>query len=138
MGEVKCSSTVFFDAPFWVAIFERYEDGKLYVSKVTFGVEPKDYDIYEFVLKHYYELQYSPAVETHVKEMKKNPKRMQREIRKSLEKTGVGNKSWQALKLQHEQNKLERKATSRAKKKAEADRKYELKQQKKKEKRRGR
>ena len=34
--------TVFFEEPFWVGIFERVENGKLSVSKVTFGTEPKD------------------------------------------------------------------------------------------------
>lgn len=43
--------TVFFEEPFWVGVFERIENGKLSVSKVTFGAEPKDYEIYEFVLK---------------------------------------------------------------------------------------
>lgn len=33
--------TVFFEKPFWVGVFERIENGKLSVSKVTFGAEPK-------------------------------------------------------------------------------------------------
>lgn len=138
MGKVKCNTTVYFEDPFWVGVFERYEDGKLSVSKVTFGAEPKDYDVYEFILKHSYGLQYSPAVKAVLKETKKNPKRIQREIRKAREKTGVGTKSQQALKLQQEQNKLERKAKRRENRKAEAERRFELKQQKKKEKHRGR
>lgn len=36
--------TVFFEEPFWVGVFERIENGKLSVSKVTFGAEPKDYE----------------------------------------------------------------------------------------------
>ena len=36
--------TVFFEAPFWVGVFERFEGGTLSVCKVTFGAEPKDYD----------------------------------------------------------------------------------------------
>ena len=138
MGEVKAGLTVFFEEPFWVGVFERYENGKLSVSKVTFGSEPKGYDIYEFGLKHYYSLQFSPAVAAVVKETKKNPKKMQREIKKSLRKSGTGTKSQQALKLQQEQNKLERKVKSREQKVAEEKRKFELKQQKKKEKHRGR
>ena len=72
------------------------------------------------------------------KEAKKNPKKRQRDIEKSLGKTGIGTKSQQALKLQQEQRKLERKVKSREEKQAEADRQFELKQQKKKEKHRGR
>ena len=138
MGEEQCKLTVFFENPFWVGIFERIENGKLSVAKVTFGAEPKDYEVYEFVLKHYYDLQFSPAVATVVKESKQNPKRIQREIKKALAQTGIGTKSQQALKLQQEQNKQERKVRSREQKLAEAERLFELKQQKKKEKHRGR
>ena len=78
MKTIKCKLTVYFAEPFWVGVFERICDGKLSVAKVTFGAEPKDYDIQEFVLKHYYDLQFSPAVETIVKKDKKNPKRVLR------------------------------------------------------------
>ncbi len=33
--------TVFFEDPFWVGVFERIEDGKLSVCKVTFGTDWK-------------------------------------------------------------------------------------------------
>ena len=138
MGEEQCKLTVFFEEPFWVGVFERIENGKLSAAKVTFGAEPKDYEVYEFILKHYYDLRFSPAVAAVVKESRQKPKRMQRDIKKSLAKTGIGTKSQQALKLQQEQDKQERKVKSREQKLAEADRRYELKQQKKKEKHRGR
>ena len=138
MGKVSVKLTVYFDEPFWVGVFERIEDGKLSVAKVTFGAEPKDYEVYEFILKHYYSLQFSPAVATVVKENIRNSKRMQRDVRKQLRDTGIGTKSQQALKLQQEQNKQERKVKSREQKLAESKRMFELKQQKKKEKHRGR
>ena len=50
----------------------------------------------------------------------------------------IGTKSQQALQLQHEQCKQQRKAKSREEKVAEEKRLFELKQQKKKEKHRGR
>ena len=102
--------TVFFEEPFWVGVFERIENGKLSVSKVTFGAEPKDYEIYEFVLKNYNGLRFSPAIETVIKEQTKNPKKLQREIHKSMSAKGIGTKSQQALQLQHEQCKQQRKA----------------------------
>ena len=138
MGEEQIKLTVYFEEPFWVGIFEKIENGKLSVSKVIFGAEPKDSEVYEFVLKHYYGLRFSPAVAVVVKETKRNPKKLQRDIKKSLEKTGIGTKSQQAIKLQQEQNKQNRKTKSREKKQAEAYRQFELKQQKKKEKHRGR
>ena len=73
-----------------------------------------------------------------VKETIRNPKRMQRDVIKQLRDTGIGTKSQQALKLQQEQNKQERKVKSREQKLAEAKRMFELKQQKKKERHRGR
>ena len=130
--------TVFFEGSFWVGVFERIENGKLSAAKVTFGAEPKDNEVYEFILKHYYALQFSPAVATVVKEAKQNPKRIQRDIRRSLAKTGIGTRSQQALKLQYEQNKQESKVKSREQKRVEAELMFELKQQKKKEKHRGR
>ena len=138
MGEVQGKLTVFFEEPFWVGVFERYENGRISASKVTFGAEPKDYEVYAFILKHYYDLQFGPAVAVAVKQTKQNPKQRQRDVKRTLEKNGIGSKSQQALKLQQEQNKQERKIKSREEKLAEAERLFELKQQKKKEKHRGR
>lgn len=75
-------------------------------------------------------------MDTVVKEAAKNPKRVQREARKQTSVSGIGTKSQQAIKLQQEQNKQERKIRSREKKQAEEKREFELKQQKKREKRR--
>ena len=68
MDKVSGKLTVFFEEPFWVGVFERVSEGNLSVCKVMFGAEPKDYEVYEFVLKNYYQLQFSPAVATDVKE----------------------------------------------------------------------
>ena len=138
MDKVSGKLTVFFEEPFWVGVFESVSDGKLSVCKVTFGVEPKDYEVYDFVLKNYYRLRFSPAVATDVKEAGHNPKRVQREVRKQIQNTGIGTKSQQALKLQQEQLKTERKTMSRERQEAEKQRQFELRQQKRKEKHRGR
>ena len=108
MDKVNGKLTVYFEEPFWVGIFERIEDGKLSVAKVTFGAEPKDYEVQEYVQKYYFGLKFSPAVEAIVKDIKRNPKRMQRAAKKQILETGIGTKSQQALKLQQEQNKQER------------------------------
>ena len=75
---------------------------------------------------------------TDVKEAGRNPKRIQREVHRYVEKSGIGTKSQQALKLQQEQMKTERKTIGREQREAEKERQFELKQQKKKEKHRGR
>ena len=137
MDKASGKLTVYFEEPFWVGIFERIEDGKLSVAKVTFGAEPKDYEVQEYIQKYYFSLKFSPTVDTVVKDIKRNPKRMQREAKKQMQETGIGTKSQQALKLQQEQNKQERKVRSREKKEADELRMFELKQQKKREKHRG-
>ena len=137
MDKVNGKLTVYFEEPFWIGVFERIEDGKLSVAKVTFGAEPKDYEVQEYIQKHYASLKFSPAVDAVVKDIKRNPKRMQREARRQMQETGIGTKSQQALKLQQEQNKQERKIRSKEKKEAEELRKFEMKQQKKREKHKG-
>ena len=115
MDKVNGKLTVYFEEPFWVGVFERIEDGKLSVAKATFGAEPKDYEVQEYIQKYYFSLKFSPAVETIVKDIKRNPKRMQREAKKQMLETGIGTKSQQALKLQQEQNKQEHKEKSQEK-----------------------
>ena len=137
MDKVLVTLTVFFEDPFWVGVVERIAEGSLSASKITFGAEPKDYEVWDILLRGYDRLRFSPAVETAVKEAKVNPKRRQKEARRQTEAAGIGTKSQQALKFQLEERKTERKSRSREKREAEQLRKFELRQQKKKEKHRG-
>ncbi len=130
--------TVFFEEPFWVGVCERECSGRYEVCKITFGAEPKDYEVYDFMLKNYDRLRFSPSLEAEVVADKRiNPKRMQRKINKQLDSAGIGTKAQQALKLQQEQGKLERKVRSRQQREAEQERQFELRQEKRKEKHRG-
>ena len=138
MEEQSGKLTVFFEDPFWVGVFERISEGRLSVCKVTFGAEPKDYEVQEYLIKYFYRLRFSPAVETAVREKARNPKRVQRDVKKQLQDRGIGTRSQQALKLQQEQMKTERKSFSREKREEEKERMFALKQQKRKEKHRGR
>ena len=137
MDKASGKLTVYFEEPFWIGVFERIEDGKLSVAKATFGAEPKDYEVQEYIQKYYFSLKFSPAVDTVVKDIKRNPKRMQREAKKQMQETVIGTKSQQALKLQQEQNKQERKKRSHSRKETEKKRMFELKQQKKRENHKG-
>ena len=134
---MRISLTVFFEDPFWVGVFERIDDGKLSVCKVTFVAEPKDYDVWEFILQNYDRMVFSTAVETETKQTADNPKRRLRNVRKQTERRGIGTKSQQALQLQREELKTEHRQISREQRDAEAQRRFEMKQLKKKEKRRG-
>ena len=134
---LQSSLTILFEAPFWIGLYERTDSGKYEVCKITFGSEPKDYEVYEFLLKNWHKLKFSPPIQTEVAiERKINPKRMQREIQSQLQDKGIGTKAQKALKLQ--QCKLERKTKSREQKEAEKDRQFAIRQEKKKTKHRGR
>ena len=137
MDEAMCKMTVFFENPFWVGVIERIDNEKLSVCKITFGAEPKDYEVYDFISREYCHLKFSPAVATVVKETKRNPKRMQRNAKKQMQENGIGTKSQQALKMQQEQNKQEHKLRNQERKEADKQRMFELKQQKKREKHKG-
>lgn len=138
MNQVTSRLTVFFDEPFWTAVYERIQNGKLEAAKIMFGAEPKDYEVYEYFLKNWNRIRFSPPVEEETENGRKiNPKRMQRAIHQQLSQSGIGTKAQQALKLQQEQNKTGRKSFSRQKSEEEKQRKFELRQQKKKEKHNG-
>lgn len=130
--------TIFFDNPFWVGVFERIEKNKLSVCKITFGAEPKDGEIFEFLSKTFYKLKFSSSVDVIIKAPSANPKKIQRMARKETLQTGIGTKSQQALKLQQEENKLQRKQISKKQKEYEKQKLFLLKQQKKKAKHKGR
>lgn len=138
MSKVKSKLTVLFKNPFWVGIYEREENGQYEVCKITFGAEPKDYEVYEFILKHWNRLKFSPSIDMKTPDKNHiNPKRMQRLIKRQMTEKGIGTKAQQALALQREKMSTEHKANSREIKKAEKDRKFTLKQLKQKEKHKG-
>ncbi len=137
MDEQGVKLTVFFEGPFWVGVFERVSEGKLTVCRVTFGAEPKDGEVWEFVLRNYYKLKFSPAVEAPIKRTAGNPKRRQRDAAKQVQAVGIGTKSQQALKLQQEELKACRAQLSKERREADRDRQFELRQEKRREKHRG-
>lgn len=138
MDQTMAKLTVFFEEPFWIGIYEREADGKYEVCKITFGAEPKDYEVYEFLLMNWKRLRFSKSMEVErIAQKRINPKRMQREIKNQLQNNGIGTKAQQALKLQQEQGKLERKKYSREQKEAQKERQFELRQEKRKAKHKG-
>ena len=131
------SLTVFFQEPFWIGVFERVENGRLSVCKVTFGAEPKDYEVHQYLLKRYSGLRFSAAIETEARKRADNPKRRQREASRQIQNTGVSTKSQMALQMQREAMKTERKQISREQREAEKARMFEIRQMKRREKHRG-
>lgn len=131
------SLTILFEDPFWIGLLESIERDQMQVCKITFGAEPTEQEVLEFLDRNWNKLIYSKPVVTEVKAKPKNPKRLQRDARKQTLNTGIGTKSQQALKQQQEENKLERKTVSKEMREAEKERKFELKQAKRKEKHKG-
>ena len=91
----------------------------------------------DYVRRHYGELRFSDPVSHRAREKADSPKRRQRAAAREMQPTGVGTKSQQALQAQREQMKTERKRITKAEREAEEQRRFELKQQQKKEKKRG-
>jgi hypothetical protein len=133
--------TVFFDGQFWVGVIEEENHGKIKASRVLFGSEPKDSEVLDFVKKELLDWinrsKQSVKVEKIV-HRKINPKRMAREAAKEMRKTGVNTYAQQALQLEYEARKKEKKMISREKREAMKEYKREIARQKAKAKHRGR
>ena len=130
--------TISFEAPFWVGLYEREEEGLYQVCKIPFGAEPKDYEVYAFLQRHWKDLTFSPPLPAGtVPRARINPKRLQREIRKQLQTPAIGTKAQQALQLQHAQRVQTRKETARQKRTQAQHRRAALRREKHREKHRG-
>lgn len=139
MERITSSFTVFFEDPFWVGVYERVSGSSLKAGKVTFGAEPTDQEVYQWVLRNSHLLTLSPAVTFQERpSCRANPKRLQRDASRLMTSHGVGTKAQQALKLQQEQKKQEHQTRSRENRQLEKERRRQLHLQKKKEKHRGR
>lgn len=123
--------TISFEAPFWVGLYEREEEGLYQVCKIPFGAEPKDYEVYAFLQRHWKDLTFSPPLPAGtVPRTRINPKRLQREIRKQLQAPAIGTKAQQALQLQHAQRVQTRKETARQKRTQAQHRRAALRREK--------
>lgn len=130
--------TVFFENPFWVGVFECREQGMLQTCRVVFGAEPKDYEVYDYVLREYASLKWSRPIPVEEKEMRKrNPKRVQRDVQKAMKRKGTSTKAQESMRLERNANKLERKSVSKAERERKKRIRFEKRQEKKKDKRKG-
>ncbi|MCC0685321.1 YjdF family protein [Clostridioides sp. ZZV14-6345] len=136
MDKISGNLTVLFEEPFWIGVFER-QDGKKYEAcKVVFGAEPKEVEVYEFILERFFSLDFgSIKLEKNVTKDKIGYKRMQRKIKKEQET--VGTKAQNAIKLQYEERKQDKKNLAKNRKEEEKERLFNLKQEKRKSKHKG-
>lgn len=129
--------TVLLESPFWVGIFERMQDGQYSVARTVFGAEPRDFEVFEFVISKMDQLKFSTPQEGEIIERKVNPKRLLREVKKEITKKNIVSKAQDALRLEIEKNKKEKQSFNSKLKETIKQERFELKQQKKKEKKRG-
>lgn len=130
--------TVYFDDPFWVGVYERQDESGYSVARVVLGSEPLDGEVYAFLLQHYDEFRFGPLQQSSMIEAKaKNYKRVQREVRRTMQEDSIGTKAQQAIKLAQNEAKQARKKRSSAEKKQEAQVRFAERQEKHKEKHRG-
>lgn len=134
-------ATIFFDKCFWVGAFERTDKNGYAIARHIFGAEPTDSEVYEFVLSKYGELKFGEAKELIVQIHRMNPKRVQREVRREMEKIKETAKpstiAQDYMREELEKKKLEKKRASSAQKQARKEEQFSLKQHKRKEKHRG-
>ncbi|WP_455931189.1 YjdF family protein [Priestia aryabhattai] len=135
------SLTIYHDGQFWVGIIEVVEDGKLRAIRYVFGAEPKDTEILNFI---YYKLlniinqSVHSGLDVKGKSNKKiNPKRLQRQVAKQINKVGVSTKAQEAMKQEYEEKKKSKKKRAKQYREELKDQKYLMKKQKAKAKHKG-
>ena len=141
MATIK--ATIFFEARYWIGTFERIDQEGYSIAKHIFGAEPSDQEVYDFVLNHYLELKFGHLKdEIKLQIHRMNPKRVQREVRREMEKFKQTEKpstmAQDYMREEIEKKKKEKKHITSVEKQARKEEQFTLKQQKKKEKHRGR
>lgn len=130
--------TILFDDPFWIGLYEREDDTEYSVCRIVFGAEPRDQEVYAYLLEHWRTLRFSPPRPgTEHLPPPKSPKRRQREARRMTQAAGIGTKAQQALKLQQEQGKQAVSPAPANSGRRRKRRKFQLRQARRKEKHRG-
>ena len=121
---------MFFEDPFRVGVYEREEPGgSLTACRVVFGAEPKDGEIYEWMLQNWAQLHFGPPLADAPRPRAENPKRARRMARRSLAAQGVGTKAQQALALARGAGKQARAAARREQEQADRERRFALRVQ---------
>ena len=137
MERFSVSLTVYFDAPFWVGVFENVEDDKLQVYKIVFHSEPKNEEILQLIDVKYHQFHFSKKHQVIIKERSMNPKRLKRDVKKQMQKHGISTKSQMALQQHYEMLKQNSKREKQEHLKQKREERYQQKQHQKKEKHRG-
>lgn len=133
--------TVLLENTFWVGLFERKDDEGYAVARQIFGSEPTDAELYEFILTNYERLKFTEPQDFKLVIKRKKYKRMQREVRHEMKNARKNSTNvthaQEVLRVELEKKKKIKKTSSKTAKENILERKFKLKQEKKKRKHRG-
>lgn len=138
MLHINITITLMFNDPFWQMLIERECESTYEISKITFGSEPKDYEVYAFLLANYHRLSFAVqdtdpiAAKRHI-----NPKRQKRLISQQLKERPISTKAQAALQQEYEQRKNERKHQQHLRSILAKEQAFALRTQKRKNKHKG-
>ncbi|MCI8423569.1 MAG: YjdF family protein [Lawsonibacter sp.] len=136
MEHGRSSFTVTFQSPFWVGLAERWGEEGYQAARVVFGPEPTDPQVYQWLEREWCQLPFTaPAAGESPKPDSVSPKRRQREAPRALSRTST--QSQAALSRQREADGLARQTRRRDEKREAEEQKFRLRQEKKREKKRG-
>jgi hypothetical protein len=115
---VSIEFDVFHDGQFWVGVLSLTEPDGLRACRVTFGAEPSDAELHDYLLAHGYALlervAASPPVESvERRPVARNPKRAARLAAVQAQRHGTSTAAQEAIRLAQEAGKRERRTEQR-------------------------
>ncbi|HHC5847025.1 TPA: YjdF family protein [Staphylococcus aureus] len=131
--------SIFYDGQFFVALVEYKMENKSKFIQYTFGNEPDDIEVLDFIHHQLVEMidDVQTIVYTKNKSRKVNPKKLQRQIAKEQKKPKYSTQAQIAIKEELELKKKQRRKHYKEKRDAFQKRKREIKKVKAKEKHKG-
>jgi hypothetical protein len=134
--EGKC--TIFFEDPFWVAVFERADGEGYSTARYVFGAEPGQAELLEFAKQHFQALIFSQPLKLQIPlEKTESYKNRQHRVHRETAQVGIGTKAQQAIQTERERQAAESQACNNAKRSLSETEKRKLKMEQKLQKRRG-
>jgi hypothetical protein len=138
---MRATFTVYFEGPFWVGLLESEEGGRLVVARHVYGAEPTNAELLRFMLYEYHLMPRSAvsiadAPSGRSGPSRPSPKRAIREARKAMLR-GPSSRSREALSSALEASKGESEAERRVRERADEERLFALRAERKKERHRG-
>jgi hypothetical protein len=121
-------TTIYFDGQFWCALIERNVDGKAFVGRYVFGEEPTNPRLLHWMTDEFTDIKFLPS-DSDVKKI-----RFKKLAKRQGERTGIP-KSLQAFSKAQQVFFAERKSEKKKECRIAKQEKWELKHQRKKERR---